>query len=676
MAVPTFARLSRFIGSIFAPATAIFGFSCLLTFIFVLYQPHLGPGAVQRLGWQSWDPISDIAAGAASQSATGGNESEDIAVPSSGAIDGPVDWWNVTAPDETHDYASLPLDVWDPLMPHDTGFSEIEIASCFIDPFAIPYLASDICSPSTTKEQDAQNGKWVKVGPNLNFQGYSFMNVYYRRTRRLDTPLVIDIKILGEHDTPSPFSSAWVKVSKPVSPRGPKRYLWYLKGKTMAEMSNEEKRNIITEIDVTYGDDVAWYGFDHLVPPVADKDSAKKLEAVSLTIRRGVKLPPKAGPLHFSHDGNFKIMQIADLHFSVGEGVCRDTTISPCTASDNLTMTLLARVLDQEKPDLVVFTGDQLNGQGTSWDSRAVLAKFAREVTKRQIPWAAIFGNHDDEDGDSREIQIKYMQGLPYSLVQQGPKDIHGVGNYVLKVYSADSSKTQLLTLYFLDSGAYSNGKWDLFGLFHGTEYDWIHQDQIDWFLEESSRISTIERPFAPDGVKDIGGVWSRQDQVTPQLRLAKPNAMMFFHIPLAEAYSAADKDPITGKPLDVGIHDEESPGNAKHQDGFFHKGLLQAMESEHRGVGSAREVKVVANGHSHVTENCRRIKGIWSCFGGGGSYSGYGRIGFDRRFRIYQISDYGETIHTYKHTESIDMLDWQILSGQGAPGPSKRRSG
>ena len=132
-------------------------------------------------------------------------------------------------------------------------------------------------------------------------------------------------------------------------------------------------------------------------------------------------------------------MQIADLHFSVSEGVCRDTTISPCTASDNLTMTLLARVLDQERPDLVVFTGDQLNGQGTSWDSRAVLAKFAREVTKREIPWAAIFGNHDDEDGDSREIQIKYMQGLPYSLVQQGPKDIHGVGNYVLKVYSADA---------------------------------------------------------------------------------------------------------------------------------------------------------------------------------------------------------------------------------------------
>ena len=87
---------------------------------------------------------------------------------------------------------------------------------------------------------------------------------------------------------------------------------------------------------------------------------------------------------------------------------------------------------------MVVFTGDQLNGQGTSWDSRSVLAKFAAAVTDKGIPWAAVFGNHDDEDGLSREDQNALMQGLPYSLVQRGPKDVHGVGNYLLKVYSAD----------------------------------------------------------------------------------------------------------------------------------------------------------------------------------------------------------------------------------------------
>ena len=51
-------------------------------------------------------------------------------------------------------------------------------------------------------------------------------------------------------------------------------------------------------------------------------------------------------------------------------------------------------------------------------------------------------------------------------------------------------------------------------------------------------------------------------------------------------------------------------------------------------------------------------------------SYSGYGKIGFDRRFRIYDISDFGETIRTYKRTESDDVIDDMILAGRGAPSP------
>lgn len=103
-----------------------------------------------------------------------------------------------------------------------------------------------------------------------------------------------------------------------------------------------------------------------------------------------------------------------------------------------MTTSLLSRALDLEKPDLVVFTGDQLNGQGTSWDPMSVLAKFAKAVTQHKIPWAAVFGNHDEDDGVGKEAQVLLMKALPYSLVERGPKDVHGVGNYVLKVKSAD----------------------------------------------------------------------------------------------------------------------------------------------------------------------------------------------------------------------------------------------
>jgi hypothetical protein len=189
------ARLGRFIRSIFAPTVAIFSFSCLLTFIFVLYQPTPGPGAIQRLGWQSWDVISDTTRRPAAAGSLG-EDLEDVNIPGGGLSDEGVDWWNVTSPDDapTYDPASLPLDVWDPLMPHDTGcksprlyyvensyqtvsylVSEIEVTQCFFDPWFMPSIAADLCAPATTKEQDAKKGKWVQVGRNLNVQGFSFL---------------------------------------------------------------------------------------------------------------------------------------------------------------------------------------------------------------------------------------------------------------------------------------------------------------------------------------------------------------------------------------------------------------------------------------------------------------------------------------------------------------------
>lgn len=121
-------------------------------------------------------------------------------------------------------------------------------------------------------------------------------------------------------------------------------------------------------------------------------------------------------------------------------GTCRETA-KPCDKSDNLTSTLLGRIIEAEAPDLVVFSGDQLNGAVNpfAWDPKSVLAKFAKMVTDKKIPWTAVFGNHDAEVGATREEQVQLMQALPYSLMQRGPKDVNGVGNYVLKVKSADA---------------------------------------------------------------------------------------------------------------------------------------------------------------------------------------------------------------------------------------------
>lgn len=54
-------------------------------------------------------------------------------------------------------------------------------------------------------------------------------------------------------------------------------------------------------------------------------------------------------------------------------------------------------------------------------------------------------------------------------------------------------------------------------------------------------------------------------------------------------------------------------------------------------------------------------------CFDGGTSFSGYGQLGFDRRVRVYQLLDYGETVETYKRLTNGDIVDRQVLVGEGA---------
>jgi hypothetical protein len=47
-----------------------------------------------------------------------------------------------------------------------------------------------------------------------------------------------------------------------------------------------------------------------------------------------------------------------------------------------------------------------------------------------------------------------------------------------------------------------------------------------------------------------------------------------------------------------------------------------------------------------------------------GGELMPYGSTSFERRYRIYDIADYGETIKTWKRTESGKVVDEQVLVG------------
>ena len=101
-----------------APFTAVVAFSILLTVVFVLYQPTRGPGDLQKLGWQSWATVSSNPATNGKVNTGNTTQGGDTG---SGDVPEGTDWWDVEIPEPEIESSSLPLDVWDPLMPHDTG---------------------------------------------------------------------------------------------------------------------------------------------------------------------------------------------------------------------------------------------------------------------------------------------------------------------------------------------------------------------------------------------------------------------------------------------------------------------------------------------------------------------------------------------------------------------------
>ncbi len=191
--------------------------------------------------------------------------------------------------------------------------------------------------------------------------------------------------------------------------------------------------------------------------------------------------------LRFNDDGKFKIVQITDVHFQYN---------SP--GSDSA-LRIMEAVIESEKPDLIVLTGDIVCSKETqkAWDS------LSEVLIKAKIPWAVTLGNHDDEYEMTREQIMEHITGMPYNLTINGPAELSGNGNYTLEIKSSASDEVKAV-LYCLDSHGYPSDR-ALLG-----SYDWIKFDQIQWYMEKSSEYTK-----------------ANNDQPLPSLA--------FFHIPLPE---------------------------------------------------------------------------------------------------------------------------------------------
>ncbi|KAF2770030.1 Metallo-dependent phosphatase [Teratosphaeria nubilosa] len=422
--------------------------------------------------------------------------------------------------------------------------------------------------------------------------------------------------------------------------------IWLLRSNKRHDSDSEKA---ITAVDVLFGADAVdprpnWV----LARTPLLLNAGKDVQIARLSTRNGpAKKEEKDAVPRIRKDGKFKILQISDAHLSTGTGVCRDAieegnrSSTKCEA-DPRTLEFIGSVLDDETPDLVVLSGDQVEGPAAP-DTQSAIFKFADPLIERSIPYATIFGNHDDEGPKSlsRRAQMSLIQTLPFSLSQPGPETLDGVGNYHIEVL-AHSGQHSALTLYMLDTHGLTPDEKKYRG------YNWLKQGQIDWFKSTSQGLKKEHKKYS-------------------HIHLD----MAFIHIPLPEY---ADKENIvTGGQWKEGV---TAPAfNSHFYDALVEEGIVAvgcghdhvndycAIRPSSEPAVAARTEPVeslplhdatsIPEDPQHITHGKKKRLGPWMCYAGAsgfGGYAGYG--GFHRRVRVWEVDTNAGRVVTWKRVE------------------------
>lgn len=480
-------------------------------------------------------------------------------------------------------YRVLPNSLHNHLPSHHTGtvITDLSIAFCSsANPFSTCRLDPD---------------KWHRVEKDLYLDNGWLQSAWLHVKRKREEELQADDKVV-----------VGIRISRldpGMGEKGQDREKWESRSGGIwilrsAKRQDSDSQQVVTAVDVLYGADAVDPRPGWLLSSTPMQIDSGHLPA-RLSVRHGQPHLPKEVLPRVRKDGRFKILQVSDTHLATGVGACRDA-IGPgnhpstnCEA-DVRTLEFVERILDDEKPDLVVLSGDQVEGPAAP-DTQSAIFKFAAPLIERDIPYAAIFGNHDEEGSHSlsRKQQMALLQTLPNSISQPGPDDLPGIGNYYIEVM-AEKSQHSALTIYFLDSHSGSPDERNFKG------YDWIKQSQIDWFTTTA------------EGIKKQHAKYSHIHM-----------DMAFIHIPLPEI-AERDVNKIAGG-------EWREPVTAPSYNSHFYDALVQ------------HGIMAVGFGHDHVNDYCainprpaehvtpkeheghkRSGLGPWMCYAGGSGFGGY----------------------------------------------------
>lgn len=183
-------------------------------------------------------------------------------------------------------------------------------------------------------------------------------------------------------------------------------------------------------------------------------------------------IPGENDVLKFDENGEFKIFNICDIQ--------DDFPMSKTTIA------FIKDMIKLHEPDIVILGGD--NSTASKETKADAIKELCEIFVECETYFTFVFGNHDDEQGVSREelFEMYKLYGGKYCLAYDAVPELSGVGTHNLTVKSSDGKKIAY-NLYMFDSNSYVYDD-------EGNElgYDCVHTDQIEWYKKTAATLKTV----------------------------------------------------------------------------------------------------------------------------------------------------------------------------------------
>ena len=182
--------------------------------------------------------------------------------------------------------------------------------------------------------------------------------------------------------------------------------------------------------------------------------------------------------LNINHDGDIRILQITDMQIiDANQRRFPDrikgwsvTAWVPENNDKNL-YSHIRYLKDKTNPDLIIITGDIIYGEFD--DAGTSFVEFCEFMDSLEVPWAPVYGNHDNESQKGIDWQCETFANAKYSLFKRG--EVFGNSNYTIGIYR---NGTLQRIMYMVDS----NGCGKL-AISQG-----MREDQIQWVKDTAAK--------------------------------------------------------------------------------------------------------------------------------------------------------------------------------------------